>query len=166
MNSKSALTAASGHKPRNTPSAVATPLPPLNLSHAGKQCPRSTAKAATIIHAALSPVKRPASQTAAVPFAVSSTRVRTPASGPTTRATLVAPMFPLPALRTSPPPNSLARSSPKGIEPRRYAASEISGKAIEFSTMLRQASAAASGKLSTVVYSAPEDFSLLSISWN
>ncbi len=166
MNSNSALTAASGHRARNTPRAVATPLPPLNLSHTGKQCPSSTARAAIIIQVALSPVKRPASLTAAIPFAVSNTSVRTPASGPTTRATLVAPMFPLPDLRTSPPPNSFVRSSPKGIEPRRYAAKGISRKAIEFSTMLSQASGAANEKLSTVVYSAPERFSLLSIRWN
>src|SRR5213596_836332 len=60
-----------------------------------------------------------AGHTAAAPFAVSNISVRTPASGPTTRATLVAPMLPLPALRTSPPPNNFASSNPKGIEPNR-----------------------------------------------
>src|SRR6267378_2245960 len=50
-------------------------------------------------------------------------------------ATLVAPMLPLPALRTSVPPNNFARSNPKGIEPRRYAAKGIRRTVIEISGM-------------------------------
>src|SRR5712691_1429881 len=132
--SSSALTAANGHRARNTPRAVATPLPPLNLSQTGKQCPSSTTKAAMVIQVALSLVTRPASQTAAAPFAVSKISVRIPASGPTTRATLVAPMFPLPALRTSPPPKDFASSTPNGIDPKRYAAKGIKLTVIENSS--------------------------------
>ena len=109
---------ASGHRTRNIPAAVATPLPPLNLSQMGKQWPARAASAAIIIQVAESCESRAARSTAAEPFATSRISVRIPASGPTTRATFVAPMLPLPPLRTSVPPNNFARISPKGIAPR------------------------------------------------
>ena len=45
----------------------------------------------------------------------------TPAARPVVRSTLVAPIFPLPAARTSPPVFSLTSRYPKGIAPSRYA---------------------------------------------
>src|SRR2546425_12754223 len=43
---------ASGQRTRNIPAAVATPLPPLNLSQMGKQWPARAASAAIIIQVA------------------------------------------------------------------------------------------------------------------
>src|SRR5581483_1779769 len=40
---------AAGESIRKTPAAVATPLPPLNFSHRGKQCPRNAATPASLI---------------------------------------------------------------------------------------------------------------------
>src|SRR6267378_5533891 len=112
---------AGGHSARNAPAAVATPLPPRNFSQIGKQWPSSAARAATIIHVALSPVIRSAIQTGAAPFAISNSSVSTAGNGPATRATFVAPMLPLPDLRTSPPPNNRVNSTPNGMDPSRYA---------------------------------------------
>src|SRR5215472_18788408 len=79
MNKMTAARHASGDKTRNIPAAVATPLPPLNFSQTGKQCPSSAASAAIIIHVALSLVSFSASKTAPAPLATSSTKVSAPA---------------------------------------------------------------------------------------
>src|SRR6266851_3437152 len=60
---------AGGQSARYTPAAVATPLPPLNLSHTGKQWPTSAASPAITIHIALSFEYFPATSTATAPFA-------------------------------------------------------------------------------------------------
>src|SRR6266481_3221712 len=88
---------------RKTPSAVATPLPPENFSHTGKTWPKIAASPAYIMNRMLPSEKCPASQTAKNPFAASRTSVATPMDKPAVRATLAAPMFPLPIARTSPP---------------------------------------------------------------
>src|SRR5271165_1086962 len=76
---------------------------------------------AIIIQVADSLVSRAAESTATEPLAASRTSVKIPANGPATRETLVAPILPLPALRTSLPPKVCATSKPKGMEPSRYA---------------------------------------------
>src|SRR5271165_5546044 len=76
---------------------------------------------AIIIQVADSFVRRAAASTAVEPLAASRTSVKIPANGPATRETLVAPILPLPALRTSLPPKVCATSKPKGMEPSRYA---------------------------------------------
>src|ERR1700690_3680788 len=90
---------AGGHRAPKTPAAVATPLPPRNPSQIGKQWPIRAHKPAIIIHVELWSERRAGRRTANEPFAASSNSVRIPASGPATRATLVAPMLPLPSLR-------------------------------------------------------------------
>src|SRR5437899_6432459 len=115
-----AATIASAHSAPNLPAAVATPLPPRNLNQTGKQCP-SNAKNPAMTMAPASPwITRPASDTASHPLPASNAKVSTPGNGPATRTTFVAPIFPLPVLRTSAPPKSLASISPNGIDPSRY----------------------------------------------
>src|ERR1700693_1861720 len=121
----SAATAAGAQSARKTPRAVATPFPPLKLSQMGKQCPNNTARPAIIIQVALSWEYRAASQTAAEPFAVSSTKVKMPAAGPATRVTFAAPILPLPEVRISLLPKILVIKIPHGMEPSRYAVTTI-----------------------------------------
>src|SRR6267154_5709757 len=116
---------AGGQSTRNAPAAVATPLPPRNFSQIGKQWPSSADSAASIIQVALPPVMRAASQTGAAPLAISNSSVSSAGNGPATRATFVAPMLPLPDLRTSPPPNNRVNSTPNGMDPSTYAAMGI-----------------------------------------
>src|SRR5438445_13428888 len=115
-----AATIASGHSAPKIPAAVATPLPQQTLNQDGKQC-QSNAKNPAMTMTPASPcITRPASHTASHPLPASNARVSTPGNGPATRATFVAPIFPLPVLRTSAPPKSLASISPNGIDPSRY----------------------------------------------
>src|SRR5690349_4928817 len=90
-NTMTAARHARGDNTRNIPAAVATPLPPLNFSQTGKQCPSKAANAAIIIQVAASFESFLASKTAPAPLATSSTKVNTPARNPAARATLVAP---------------------------------------------------------------------------
>src|SRR6266545_4778970 len=105
MKTARAAKAAHGAIARKTPRPVATPLPPLNFNHTGKQCPTTAraAAAATTQEVPASPVNHRATNTAAAPFNASSARVTTPATFPALRETLVAPVPPLPVLRMSAP---------------------------------------------------------------
>jgi hypothetical protein len=97
---------ATGASMANTPTPVATPLPPRNLNHTGKICPTITAIAAAVtIHAACEdgPAKTIAHSTATAPFNASSTSVEIPAPLPARRETFVAPVPPDPVSRTSAP---------------------------------------------------------------
>src|SRR3984893_11871073 len=114
-----AANAAGAHNARKTPSAAATPFPPLKFNQTGKQWPINAARPAITIQVALSLEYRAASETAAKPLAASSTSVKIPAAGPATRATLVAPILRLPAWRMSTRPKILAINSPQGMEPSR-----------------------------------------------
>src|SRR5947208_8138814 len=67
-------------------------------------------------------VRVEASQTEKNPLAISSSSVTKPAARPVVRRTLVAPMLPLPEVRTSGPVVHLTTRYPKGIPPTRYAA--------------------------------------------
>ena len=62
-----------------------------------------------------------ASMTATTPLTQSPNNVRMPAVFPMVRATLVAPILPLPLCRGSTPPYRRAMRSPKEREPSRYA---------------------------------------------
>ena len=116
-----------GASATNAPAAVATPLPPLKRSHTGNMCPRSAQKAATaasrkIVRLSIicgeesyrlagtsptvkrrDPANHNANSNATQPFNASRIKVATASPFEPVRATLVAPMFPLPVLRTSCP---------------------------------------------------------------
>jgi len=122
------------------------------------------AKPPIIITWAFRLVTRPASQTAAAPFAVSKTQRENPASGRRpTRATLVAPMLPLPLCARPHRQAILRGASPKGIEPRstRRKDRKKSGRNPHREHAPSGLQPPRMEKLSTVVYSAPEGFSLL-----
>src|SRR5262245_15458195 len=105
MKTARAAKAAHGAIARKTPRPVATPLPPLNFNHMGKQCPTTAraAAAATTQEVPDSPVSQRPPNTADAPFIASSASVTTPAAFPALRETLVAPVPPLPVLRMSAP---------------------------------------------------------------
>src|SRR5262252_8817213 len=92
-------------------------------------CPTIAASPAAAGSAEPAPM-RPASQTLAAPFAMSSAATSRPAATPDARMTFAAPRLPLPTSRTSDPPQRRARISANGIDPRRYAATIA--KAITF----------------------------------
>src|SRR5437660_8998826 len=110
--------AAQGASASETPKPVATPLPPRNLSQTGKQCPRTAPTAQAVGSQAASPRAR---ATGTKPFRASRASVAAAALFPAARATLVAPMFPEPTVRTSLPEVARAMSRPNGIDPHRYA---------------------------------------------
>src|SRR5581483_2188694 len=105
---------AAGTRTASAPSAVATPLPPANRSVTGKTWPATAATAAAA--GAASPGTS-ATATGTAPFAASASSVSAPRRPPAVRATLLAPMFPLPLRRTSTPARR-ARRRPNGIEPQ------------------------------------------------
>src|SRR3990167_4529608 len=81
-----------GSTPRTEPSAVATPLPPLNPRNGEKSWPRNGARATRrIIHSCCSiwVAAKPITH----PLPISPSKVRMPAFLPGTRATLVKPPF-------------------------------------------------------------------------
>src|SRR5437764_1207361 len=101
----------------NTPSAVATPLPPRKPSHTGNMWPRMTAPAAASI---ASPPQMLPINTAATPFARSSSSVSAATALLPVRSTFVAPMLPDPIPRMSPSPATRVSTMPNGIDPSRY----------------------------------------------
>src|SRR5690606_16718128 len=104
-----------GHaRPKQTPAAVATPLPPLNLSQTGKQCPTTAPSAA---NPAASGHQRQARNTGTKPLARSSNSTAAASHLLPVRNTLVAPILPEPMARMSPFPAALASSRPNGIDP-------------------------------------------------
>src|SRR5947208_2123906 len=96
MNTTRVASSGSGVRQRYAPVKLATALPPLQPMNIGYACPAITAKAAADIHSALPSVRRPASQTARYPFAISRISVAAPVFHPVVRSTFVAPIFPLP----------------------------------------------------------------------
>src|ERR1043166_811143 len=140
INTNPARANAIGANTRNTPTPVATPFPPRNLSHTGKIWPTITAMAAAVTHQYVFSVRPPnpalaatvepkiilAIRTAAAPFIASSTSVRTPADFPARRETFVAPVPPDPVSLTSAPLVARTIKYPNGIEPSRYATITIS----------------------------------------
>ena len=110
--------AASGESASATPSPVATPLPPRKPSHTGKQWP-ITAPTPHAAAAQGSARVRSASSAGRKPLRASSSSVTSAAVRPAARATLVAPMFPDPTVRTSLPEAMRATSRPNGAEPAR-----------------------------------------------
>lgn len=118
INTMSATRTATGSIARYTPTAVATPLPPLNPRYKGKRWPRNTArplKAMTIED----PPLWITYATGRRPFIISPASVSRPIVFPAALATLVAPMLLLPTLLRS-TPFILANITPTGIEPIRY----------------------------------------------
>src|SRR6266700_2949000 len=104
---------------KNDPSPVATPFPPLKRSHSGKICPAAAAKPATKGIMGWPGKRTEAAHTAPNPFMASSNSVTTPSAGDI-RATFVAPMLPLPVVRTSAPRQARTSKYPKGMEPKEY----------------------------------------------
>src|ERR1041385_4220027 len=95
-----------GNKTQNTPSAVATPLPPLKRSQTGNTCPSTAQIAANDIRRKagaqgcwtkspqrlyFDPATRAATQTARAPFSASSASVAIPSPLAPERTTLVEP---------------------------------------------------------------------------
>ncbi len=82
---------------------MATPLPPLKPSHGEKTCPRNAAKPTPQGAQAEAVAGRttPHSTTGSAPLPASNASTTAAARFPATRATLVAPMLPLPWARTS-----------------------------------------------------------------
>src|ERR1700732_4175721 len=134
MKIASATKMALGNKTQNTPSAVATPLPPLKRSQTGNTWPITAKSAAQDIKRKvktqgnatklpqrlyLEPARRAANQTAKAPLMASSANVAIPSPFAPERATLVAPMLPLPVWRISSPRKTRTSTYPKGIEPNR-----------------------------------------------
>ena len=113
----SASRIACGARPRNTPRPVATPLPPENPRKGEKRCPSSAATA--VQTSAVSPrFRKRTATTGTQPLATSPSKVSRPAFVPALRATLVAPILPLPAWRIA-TPRRRAMSTPVGIEPHK-----------------------------------------------
>ncbi len=108
-----------GFSAMTTPKKVATPFPPWNLSHRGKQCP--TTQAIATKGAAEGRIIKVIA-TGIVPFRISAIRVMSARRGVVVLRTLVAPMLPEPFWRISSLPVICVRRSPKGILPKRYAA--------------------------------------------
>ena len=107
---------ACGERTRNTPAAVATPLPPRKRANNENTCPRIAQAPARASPHGPRPSATPR-RTAREPFATSARSVRTPKRTPTVRATFVAPMLPLPRDRTS-TPRDRPNQRPVGIDPR------------------------------------------------
>ncbi len=108
-----------GAMAKNIPIETATPLPPLNLRYNGNICPNTIAKAAIkeSFGSIFELVKKYIGKNA---LDTSKTRVIIPRESPFTRATLVAPIFPLPILRGSWQENIFEIIRPLGIDPIRY----------------------------------------------
>ena len=120
MNAAPPASKGIGTKAAAAPALVATPLPPLNLSHTGKLWPTTAAMAESTAVTGPAASRCIPRATGAYPFAKSSRKASTPNTGPHVRSTLVAPMLPLPSFLTSLPAANPS-SRPNGIEPRRYA---------------------------------------------
>ena len=108
-----------GSMTTNTPRVVATPLPPRKRRKTLKPLPMTAAMAETTTHHGSSP-SRVGTITAATPFRGSISMTASAGHGPTERRTLVAPMFPEPAVRMS-MPRMRATISPVGMAPTKYA---------------------------------------------
>ena len=104
-NTAIASKTAFGVSRKKEPRPVATPLPPRKRSQIGNMWPLTAASAATNATVRLPGQSAIAIPTAASPFTTSRTSVRTPSFGDV-RATFVAPIFPLPVVRTSAPRNA------------------------------------------------------------
>ena len=121
-----------GHMATSAPKPVATPLPPLNLSHGEKICPAIAAMAMTIhtVNAfgemvltgrPSTPLICPVINTGSAPLSASSAKHMKPHLRPSARPTLVAPTLPLPTARKF-TPFDLAINTPKGMLPHTKAA--------------------------------------------
>src|SRR5215469_6493149 len=95
---KMATTMDFGVSKSSDPKPVATPFPPLNLSHTGATWPAIAAKAAAKRRVRCPGKSADGTMTAAKPFEQSKTKVARPSHG-AVRATFVAPMLPLPVVR-------------------------------------------------------------------
>jgi len=114
-----------GERAKRIPRPVAIPFPPLKRLYMGYWCPNKANIPTIPARASAVSVDDPniywAKATGMYPFRASATRVITPHLRPTSRATFVAPMFPLPTLVISNRITARLIMTPKGIEPRRYA---------------------------------------------
>lgn len=125
INQTAKTTTATGQQVTiKNPKLDATPLPPLNLSHIGKLCPRTphapAIKEALTLTASELLTSIPAI-VAAIPALKTSQRTVISANVLfPVRKTFVAPIFPEPIFLISPYPVTLVKISPKGIEPTRY----------------------------------------------
>ncbi len=112
-NTSNAARSGSGVRYRKAPMKLATAFPPWNCRNTGKAWPPITASAAALDQNGDPSVISAAIQTAAKPFAISSRSVATATARPLERSTLVAPIFPLPTVRTSLPVREFHQQIPK-----------------------------------------------------
>ena len=95
----------------NVAMPVATPLPPLNFSHGGKQCPRTAASPQIAARSAFA--IRPMISTASPPFSASASKVATASPFRPVLSTFVAPIFPEPIWRRLISENRWVSTSPR-----------------------------------------------------
>ncbi len=103
---------------KKTAKDVATPFPPLNLSHTGNIWPK-IAQRPDVMSTVKSSKKYDVTKIATAPLEASSIKVSNAINLPDFRSTLVAPIFPEPCLRISPCPAIFVRINPKGTEPKK-----------------------------------------------
>ena len=107
IHTTTATPRAAGSSARMAPAEVATPLPPLKPSQNVKLCPNTLPSAASSIgHVGSWAVQvhhSRAATTGSNPFSTSMANTGMPIFFPSTRITLVAPIFPLPCWRISMP---------------------------------------------------------------
>ena len=112
---RAAITPTGNERTNITPYVVATPFPPLNLSHKGNMCPSTTANAAATAQSG--PQNDEAIKVAAEPFPMSKTKVAPARPLFPVRSMLVAPMLPEPIFLGSVVFVILLRSKPNETEP-------------------------------------------------
>src|SRR3569623_2979128 len=109
-----------GDRPSDPPSDVAPPLPPRPRRKIVNQRPTNVARPASATTTGRSGHSALAAVTGRNPFSASHSSTNTAHFLPGARATLVAPMLPLPTVRPS-MPRALPASNPEGNDPSTYA---------------------------------------------
>jgi len=114
---RQAIRPVTGTAARSTPSDVATPLPPLNLSQMGKQWPIIAPR--PNVSALVGSAYKPSMNMGSAPLAASSRSVARASFLLPVRRTLVAPILPEPMARKSVSPKMRVRINPNGTDPAR-----------------------------------------------
>lgn len=107
-----------GDRDINTPSVVATPLPPLNLRNIGNICPRTAAKATNPKPNPVMPTNL-ATNTGNNPFKISPSKTKIAAFLPPERSTFVVPGFLEPIVLGSGKFSNLLTITALDMEPQR-----------------------------------------------
>ncbi len=118
MNTGRMASAMSGWNASSPPKAGATPRPPPKPRNGERLWPMMTARPARTSTSTPAPRAR-ARSTATVPLTMSSSPARSARRGPMARIVLAPPVRPLPIVRGSVPPLTLATMTPNGMPPIR-----------------------------------------------